>query len=299
MPCCNSWYCDNLQCYHGNVCLYFHPSLPRVGHALQEAAVQKDLLVSRGSVMGLLNSLFVIMRTQHSSVDGFYYCYPIPPLPTYSLVRVVCQFFIPVIIMFVSYSVASFKIREHMTFIEAKRQIRINSNLSTLNTYLKSQGNGVDHNLLSVPPSQPVIYLQTTSPRGSTCHGRRSVGIPMFRMDRGASLDNESSHMIETERDIIKMFYVIVLVFLVCYIPYQVCFILDHFRLVTVATSPYYYVIRNYVFLLTSFPSALHPLCYGTMTKFYVTRMHMLKIAATKVIHHRLVMLSHCRLANR
>ena len=206
MPCCNSWYCDNLQCYHGNACLYFHPSLPRVGHALQEAAVQKDLLVSRGSVMGLLNSLFVIMRTQHSSVDGFYYCYPIPPLPTYSLVRVVCQFFIPVIIMFVSYSVASFKIREHMTFIEAKRQIRINSNLSTLNTYLKSQGNGVDHNLLSVPPSQPVIYLQTTSPRGSTCHGRRSVGIPMFRMDRGASLDNESRHMIETERDIIKLF---------------------------------------------------------------------------------------------
>lgn len=76
----------------------------------------------------------------------------------------------------------------------------------------------------------------------------------MFRTDRGASLrlDNESSHMIETERDIIKMFYVIVLVFLVCYIPYQVCFILDHFCLVTVDTSAYYHVIRNYVFLLPS-----------------------------------------------
>lgn len=207
---------------------------------------------------------------------GLSLCYPNPPLPTYELVRLICQFFVPAIVMCISYSAASCKIREHMTFIEAGRQIRINSNLSTLHTYLDSQGgNGCDNNFLTVPINQPIIHLQNMAPRDSICNGRRSVEItamPQLSMDRSASVSvgDEESHMIETERDIIKMFYVIVLVFLVCYIPYQICFLLDHFVVVT-QDHPYYLIIRNYVFLLTTFPSALHPLCYGTMSSFYAS----------------------------
>lgn len=222
-------------------------------------------------------SMPLVLTTKNvemSNFPGYYYCMLSPRLPTYSLVRSICQFFIPVAVMFITYTASSFTIKEHLTFMEARRQIRINSNISTLNTYIESQGNGCDQNFLTVPlqPSAPVIHLQNMVPRGSIHSVRRSVEIPATQapiIQRSASVCDEGDHMIESERDIIKMFYVIVLIFLLCYIPYQVFFMLDHFMVFTQDKIPYYDIARSWVFLLTTLPSALHPLCYGTMSRFY------------------------------
>lgn len=70
------------------------------------------------------------------------------------------------------------------------------------------------------------------------------------------------------EADLFKMFYAIILIFIVCYFPYQVVFMLEYFGVVTVLWK-YFILVRKYAFLLTCFPSALHPLCYGLMTQFY------------------------------
>lgn len=71
------------------------------------------------------------------------------------------------------------------------------------------------------------------------------------------------------EEDILRMMYVIVSVFIVCYLPYQFIFILEHFGVLTVETWNYHHITRRYLFLITCLPSALHPMCYGTISRFY------------------------------
>jgi hypothetical protein len=70
------------------------------------------------------------------------------------------------------------------------------------------------------------------------------------------------------EADLFRMFYAIILIFIVCYFPYQVFIILEYFGILSWRWR-YFNVVRKYAFVLTCFPSALHPLCYGLMTKFY------------------------------
>lgn len=70
------------------------------------------------------------------------------------------------------------------------------------------------------------------------------------------------------EADLFKMFYAIILIFIVCYFPYQVVFMLEYFGIL-VPHWKYFLLVRKYTFILTCFPSALHPLCYGLMTQFY------------------------------
>ena len=73
------------------------------------------------------------------------------------------------------------------------------------------------------------------------------------------------------ENDLIRMIYAVIIVFVVCYIPYQVHYLFLHFggyELVP-ELQEYRSIIVHYMFLLTCLPSALQPLCYGTMNKFY------------------------------
>ncbi|XP_031551481.1 alpha-1A adrenergic receptor-like [Actinia tenebrosa] len=236
--------------------------------------------VSLGIVTGIWLISFAValplypLYVHEEMHPGYYYCHVLHDLRIYDMVRIALQFFAPVLIMIVSYAVAAVKIKEHMTFMENRsRQNRLNSNISTLNTFLESQVNGDNNvNLLTVPPHQyqQVIYAPNDRfPHGSACHINR---IPDQAMDYAAS-KSLSSHdegsMIESERDIIKMFYVIVMVFLIFYLPYQVFFLCVYYGVLDRNRHPYYDLLDKYTVLLVSFPSALHPLCYGTMSSFY------------------------------
>ena len=70
------------------------------------------------------------------------------------------------------------------------------------------------------------------------------------------------------ENDVFKMFYVIVLVFILCYFPYQIVFLMEYFHVITWQWR-YLIVVRKLLLVLICLPSALHPLCYGLMTNFY------------------------------
>lgn len=238
--------------------------------------------VSLGIVAGIWLTSFAVALPLYSFIvhkeryPGYYTCEVAKDLLIYTMVRLALQFVLPVLVMIVTYTVATVKIKEHMTFIEKRsRQNRLNSNLSSLNTYLESQVNGdYNVNLLTVPPNQhksQVIYIPNGhSPHGSVCHIHR---IPDQAVENAANRRKSSSpdegSMIESEKDIIKMFYMIVIVFLVCYIPYQVFFLCVSIDVVNMHRHPYYDLLSKYTVLLSSLPSALHPLCYGTMSNFY------------------------------
>lgn len=237
--------------------------------------------VSLGIVAGIWLTSFAVALPLYSFIvheetyPGYYNCHTLQDLLIYDIVRISLTFFLPVLVMIVTYTVATVKIKEHMTFIEKRsRQNRLNSNISSLNTYLESHANGDNNvNLLTVPPNQhkQVIYIPNGhSPHGSVCHINRipDQAVECAANKRKSSSPDEGS-MIESERDVIKMFYVIVIVFLVCYIPYQVFFLCVYFDVLNVKRHPYVDLLNKYTILLSSLPSALHPLCYGTMSSFY------------------------------
>ena len=80
---------------------------------------------------------------------------------------------------------------------------------------------------------------------------------------------NKYPDTFELENDLLKMIYALVLVFVICYIPYQVQFLLLEFRVKVFVYWPPRHIFRRLVFTLTCLPSALHPVCYGLMSRFY------------------------------
>ncbi|EDO27453.1 predicted protein [Nematostella vectensis] len=70
------------------------------------------------------------------------------------------------------------------------------------------------------------------------------------------------------EADIFNLFYAIVLIFIIGYYPYQIFYILEYTGKISIHWR-YLKITRKYLLLLAFFPSALHPICYGTMSNFY------------------------------
>ena len=104
-----------------------------------------------------------------------------------------------------------------------------------------------------------VLHLQYGKP------GREVVLEVNNRNPRPGNKSN-----IELECDLLRMIYVIILSFVFCYIPYQILFLWEH----STAGSNrwqfrYQAMIRKYFYILTCLPSAVHPLCYGTMNRFF------------------------------
>ncbi|EDO31411.1 predicted protein [Nematostella vectensis] len=77
--------------------------------------------------------------------------------------------------------------------------------------------------------------------------------------------DETESEIAEYEVDLLKMIYAIVIIFLVCYFPYQTFFLLENFAGLSWHNFYYFDILRAYVYVLTCVPNALHPICYGIM----------------------------------
>lgn len=69
------------------------------------------------------------------------------------------------------------------------------------------------------------------------------------------------------ESKFIRMLAIVVLVFLFCYVPFQVFFLLVGFNLFTV-TAPVYYA-NVYLFVLMWIPNAINPICYAALNERY------------------------------
>ena len=73
----------------------------------------------------------------------------------------------------------------------------------------------------------------------------------------------------DPEKDLLKMIFVLIIIFVVCYFPYQAMFVWERVYEISSYQFRYHQLMSDYVFILISLPSALHPLCYGTMNSFF------------------------------
>ncbi|KAJ7378734.1 hypothetical protein OS493_021316 [Desmophyllum pertusum] len=91
------------------------------------------------------------------------------------------------------------------------------------------------------------------------------------------STNNEIPQMnnktFELENDLLKMVFALVLIFVICYIPYQIQFLMFEFQVEAFLYWPHRNTFTRLVFTLTCLPSALHPVCYGMMSKFITKRL--------------------------
>ncbi|KAL9982089.1 hypothetical protein ACROYT_G010883 [Oculina patagonica] len=201
----------------------------------------------------------------------------------YSVVLFVVNFALPLVIMAISYALVSKKIKEHI-FVIAKLQDEQNKALSSVtrqSTCTEEQGgsllsqtvgeNQEETDLMNIvidSKKEKVKYLQRKSPNYQNLEEQEEKRNSQEHLPNNV-ISQPNNKTFELENDLLKMVFALVLIFVVCYIPYQVQFLLHEFRVEVFLNWPHYYTFSRIVFTLTCLPSALHPVCYGMMSKFY------------------------------
>ena len=199
---------------------------------------------------------------------------------TYTVVLFVINFALPLLIMAISYALVSKKIREHIFVIKRLRDEQSKA-LSSVTQY-----SVCGEELQTAGENRDEIELENISDNSNKqkCradHHRKGRAMYVNLEDQEhnketlkTSPDDQMPKQsekgaFELENDLLKMVYALVLVFLVCYIPYQVQFLMMVFKVQVFVFWPHRYTFSRIVFTLTCLPSALHPICYGMMSKFY------------------------------
>ena len=178
------------------------------------------------------------------------YVWPSETGTRYSIVRVFLCFGLPVIVMMLSYGAVTLNIKKHVRNMARSARARVDSNLSNTRVtdcyFVEAQPQGTS----PVPQMVPLKDI-----------------INKSQDEKSSPEKTEIAVLLEQESDLIRMFYIIIFIFIVFYLPYQIHYLLDLFNVLR--DWKYNFFLRNYMMLLSTFPSALHPLCYGTKNKFY------------------------------
>ena len=210
-----------------------------------------------------------------------YYCVALFPgdthnhAPThikYTIVRQILSYVVPYLIIVISYGAVALKLKKHMATATASRKSDVTEDKTLLATghpegialeELKGDISAVQKNERKSNEKYSIAKITSGSRTRRGSHDARST----------VQTTNTANHcqdadVTDLELDILRMIYVIIIIFVVCYIPIQVWFI---YELVNggPAAWPYYPTARRYVFLLHCLPGAFHPILYGTMSKFY------------------------------
>ena len=165
----------------------------------------------------------------------------------YAIVHNIVCYVIPFVVMATAYTMVGLRLRRHIVVTKRRETIDRNN---------------------SLPTSQIEINMLTVNANG------KQSPFPTPPFDRRhrestqlARAYAENKGIVEMEHDLIRMMYIIVFSFIVCYIPYQLFFILHH---VGIWKKPVpIFVAAGYFQWLIVLPSALHPLIYGTKSKFF------------------------------
>ena len=159
----------------------------------------------------------------------------------YLLIWGVVVLYIPMITMIVAYAMVSVKIHRHINITE--NQPRKASEQSARTSCPECE-------------LQEQIQLQR-------CPGAIDTSDQNKLMARAAR-----KSVVEMETNLLKMMYIIVVSFLTCYLPYHLQFVLYYYNMLR--CWKYSGIFAMYaLFVLSNLPSALHPLFYGTKSKFF------------------------------
>ena len=187
----------------------------------------------------------VPIMIENRFVDGHCKKHPIGNLSAYLLVLFTLNYVLPYLVMLASYGAVAWNLRQ-----------RIGQNTS----YARSNS--------IIPSSGAPLELHTNYRRRETTtpdEHRRGVVLIDVNNRRCTKPENTT----DAEQDLLKMIFAIILIFVICYIPYQAVFLWARLADGRGWKFRYHSLMRRYIFILTCLPSALHPVCYGTMNSFY------------------------------
>ena len=193
----------------------------------------------------------------------------------YSIVLFIINFALPLVIMAISYTLVGKKIREHLFLIKRLRgneQSKTISSVVQLSTRELGRAGVVNH---KVQDKQVTVQLLKIKVDGKTAmadgkpHDLNGGTTENLLHNQNMSPTKSNKETFELENDLLRMVYTLVLIFVVCYIPYQVQFLLIEFKVEAFMRWPHHYNFGRLVYILTCLPSALHPVFYGMMSKFY------------------------------
>ena len=174
-------------------------------------------------------------------VDGHCKEYPVGNGSAYLLVLFTLNYVLPYLVMLASYGAVAWNLRQ-----------RIGQNTS----YARSNS--------IIPSSAAPLELHTNYRRRETTTPEEHR--PDLVNNRRCTKPENTT---DAEQDLLKMIFAIILIFVICYFPYQAVFLWERLADVNEWKFRYHSVMRRYIFILTCLPSALHPVCYGTMNSFY------------------------------
>jgi len=181
----------------------------------------------------------------------------------YSIARFIVSFVVPYLIISISYVAVAVKIKTHVTELNATRTNGVTGeDLPPQNGHAR---------FIELETMEGNAWVQNEN--GKKTKAKRQtgkVGCPRHALPpvQAVRTRDDCSSVMNFEVDILRMIYLIILTFIVCYIPIQVVFIYEQVK-GGLSDWPYYIIVRRYAFLLTCLPGAFHPILYGTMSKFY------------------------------
>ena len=156
--------------------------------------------------------------------------------------------YIPIIVIMIAYSLVGYKLRQHiMVFRRANRD---NGHSGTTGI---TMCNEMDQQKFKLSPVSPQNRMAEEKENERTINAYRCG----------------NSTVVDMENNLLKMFYIIVLSFLFCYIPVQMMSFLHVNGILQ--KWKYGLIVFLYLMWLSFVPSALHPFIYGTKSKFYAT----------------------------
>ena len=195
----------------------------------------------------------------------------------YTVVLFIINFALPFVIMTISYALVSKKIREHIFVTERLRDaqsksltvVRLSTCVENMNQICECNQEKVEHVDIAIKETKKV-ERKTERKNTALCGNLEdnSENTHNLLSNQNELTRNNKSNF-ELECDLLRMVFVIVLVFVVCYIPFQVQFLLHEFKVEAFLNWPHRFTFTRFVFILTCLPSALHPVFYGVMSKFY------------------------------
>lgn len=211
-------------------------------------------------------AISVPMFFAYKFVNGKFVCQPQSLLNNnaYVLVKFILQYPLPYLVMLVSYGTVAWNLRKRIAQKEARAMAARNSMVPSST---------------EVVEIEDVVKLQCVAIEGNL-EDERTRQVLLDASNRRCSKPENA----DLEKDLLRMIYAIILIFVVCYFPYQAVFLWERIAKVRSWQFRYHSLLQNYVFVLRFLPSALHPLCYGTMNNFYAKAFS--KIFLCKVKSH-------------
>ena len=177
-------------------------------------------------------------------VGGHCELHPVGNVYAYSLVLFTLNYVLPYLVMLASYGAVAWKLRQPKDQKPAAQTSIIPSSAAAIELVTLTNNREEERTLQEGKQ-------------------RRQVLVDV-KNRRGIKPDD-----VDAEQDLLKMIYAIILILVICFLPYQAVFLWERLADVNEWKFRYHSLMRRYVFLLTCLPSALHPWCYGAMNSFY------------------------------